>query len=242
MKTIPLQIPSIQPVISSCGDEPRQTTLCPTKTRVWPNTMLGISHTMEMRTPFFLLTLMVAFVGCSIHRSSSGRVPSILPDIHTGHYKVDPYIQAAVELQALGRSNALVRLHSMAQDEKLEKRVIVLCRMLFTRRPGGDFRRPMIGGAGFLGGTDYQDWPLEPIELVDGVPFLITRGYEMAGFPEPDEWYLRYCETNCDWSGFRYTIKSKSQKRDALRKLLSSPKWKTPLDADETQFFAKQIQ
>ena len=197
---------------------------------------------MHMRTAFLLLTLTVTFVGCSSRTPSNGHLPSELPDIQSGHYKVDPYIQAAIELQSFGRTNALARLHSMAQDSKLETRVIILCRMLFTQRPGSDFRRPMIGGASFFGGTDYADWPFEPIGLVDGVPFLITRGYILGGFPEPDEWYLRYCETNCDWSGFRYAIKSESQKRDALSKLLALPKWKTPLDRYERQFFTEQIQ
>jgi hypothetical protein len=129
----------------------------------------------------------------------------------------------------------------MAQDRNVETQVIILCRMLFTQRPGADFRRPMIGGASFFGGTDYADWPLEPIELVDGIPFLITRGYFIAGLAERDEGYLRYCETNCDWSGFRYTTKNESQKRDALSKLLASPKWKTPLDTYGRQFFTEQI-
>ena len=197
---------------------------------------------MRLQTHFLIALLAIGIFGCASHRSSTYVLPSDLPDLQTGHYKVDPYILAAVELQALGRVNALARLHSMAKDTKLETRVVVLCRMLFTQRPGSDFRRPMIGGASFFGGTDYVDWPLEPIELVDGVPFLITRGYVLGGFPEPDEWYLRYCETNCDWSGFRFTTQSEAQKRHALSKLLMSPKWKSPLDRSETRFLAEQIQ
>ncbi len=100
----------------------------------------------------------------------------------------------------------------------------------------------MIGGAGFFGGTDYSDWPLEPIELVDGVPFLITRGYVLGGLPEADEWYLHYCETNCDWSNSHYAIKTDQQKREALYKLLASPKWKRPLDTSEREFLSEQIQ
>ena len=130
----------------------------------------------------------------------------------------------------------------MTKDNDSERRVIILCRMLFTERHGSDFRRPRIGAASFFGGTDYPDWPLEPIALVDGVPFLITRGYALGGMAEPDEWYLCYCETNCDWSSFRYTIKTEQQKRDALNRLVASPKWKTPLDKYEWEFFAEQIQ
>ncbi len=162
-------------------------------------------------------------------------------DIDSGNYKVDTYIQLATELQSLDHTNALARLHAMTKDFHHGQRVIILCRMLFAQRPGSDFRRPMLGGPSLLGGTDYADWPLEPIELVDGVPFLITRGYFLAGKAEPDEWYVRYCETNCNWSDFRYVPKSGQQKQDALNKLFASPKWKKPLDVYEREFLAKQI-
>jgi hypothetical protein len=198
---------------------------------------------MHILRTFSLLILAVVIVGCSTRVPHAGSRQPELPDIQAGYYRVDPYIQAAIGLQSLGRSNALAQLHSMAQDRKFETRVIVLCRMLFTQRPGSDFRRPMIGGASFFGGTDYADWPLEPIELVDGVPFLITRGYVIGGVPEPDEWYLRYCETNCDWSDFRYTTKNQAQKREALSKLLTSAKWRMlALDSQEQQFFSRQIE
>lgn len=162
-------------------------------------------------------------------------------DMDSGNYKVDTYLKLATELQSLDRTNALARLHVIAKDFHHGTRAIILCRMLFAQRPGLDFRRPMLGGPSLLGGTDYSDWPLEPIELVDGVPFLITRGYFLAGKAEPDEWYLNYCETNCDWSNFRFTLKTERQKQEALNKLLASPKWKKPLDVYERKFLTKQI-
>ena len=162
-------------------------------------------------------------------------------DMDSGDYKVDVYIQLAIELQSLNHANALARLHDMAKDFHHMTRTIILCRMLFAQQPGSDFRRPMLGGPALLGGTDYSDWPLEPIELVDGVPFLITRGYFLGGKAEPDEWYLHYCETNCEWSTFHYAARTARQKQDALNKLILSPKWKKPLDAYEREFLAKQI-
>src|SRR5579862_9137932 len=92
-------------------------------------------------------------------------------------YKTDPFIRMAVALQSLGRLAALDKLHAMARNPQAGGRVIVLSRMLFERRPGSDLRRPMMGAAYFLGGTGYSDWPNEPIEVVDGVPFLVTDGY-----------------------------------------------------------------
>ena len=94
----------------------------------------------------------------------------------------------------------------------------------------------------FIGGTGYSDWPLEPIELVDGVPFLITRGYVLAGRPEADDQYLSYCETHTDWNDLQYAVRTKQQRQAALAKLVTSPKWKTPLSDEEHQFLARQIE
>src|SRR5262249_46829341 len=98
-------------------------------------------------------------------------------------------------------------------------RVIVLCRMLFTARPGSEFRRPRLGVSsfgrfGFPGQT--EDWLLEPIALVDGVPFLIVNGYQVAGLQEPGPAYLHYCFAECDWSDYRFRPKSQADKAQAL--------------------------
>lgn len=156
-------------------------------------------------------------------------------------YNVDPYIQAAARIQAFDRKTAVGYLRLIARDDDLHggNKVIPLCRMLFTKRAGGEFQRPSLGAAAFLGGTDYADWPLEPIEIVDGVPFMITGGYTVAGFPEPREKYLVYCLTNCDWSTVRFTPRTTAEKNQALDKLLASPKWKTP---PGREFFSSQIE
>src|SRR5206468_8683642 len=98
---------------------------------------------MRIRTWCFLVA--IALVGCSRHSPNSEISLPELPDITAGDYKVDRYIRAAITLQSLGRTTALERLHTMASDAKSETRVIILCRMLFTQRPGSDFRRPRIG-------------------------------------------------------------------------------------------------
>ena len=162
-----------------------------------------------------------------------------LPDFKYGHYKVDPYIQIASDLQSLGKEAAIKKLMAFAKDRKQDNKAIMLCRMLFSPKANSEFRRPRIGGAAFLGKTDYADWPLEPIEIVDGVPFIIVIGYQIQGQPEPAELYLRYCLQNFEWNEFRYKIKSAQEKQTALRKLLASPKWK---DAPPETFLSEQIQ
>src|SRR5262249_34403177 len=128
------------------------------------------------------------------------------------HYRIDTYIRAAVALQSIDRATAIKRLHEMAQDPRLSITVTIICRMLFTGRHGSfyTFRAPYIGVPSFVRGTE-ADWPRWPIELVDGVPFMIVWGYTLAGLPESDESYLRYCEANCDWTGLKYTLKTDEQ-------------------------------
>jgi hypothetical protein len=162
-------------------------------------------------------------------------------DLRPDHFHADNYLRLAAELQALGRDTAVAHLHEMAKDERTGGSVIILCRMLFKKRADDDFRRPHIGGANFLGGTGYSDWPLEPIELVDGIPFLIVTGYTVAGFPELDSWYLTYVEAHADWNDVQYLVRTKQQQQAALAKLLFSPKWKTPLTDRERQFLARQL-
>jgi hypothetical protein len=113
--------------------------------------------------------------------------------------------------------------------------------MLFRSRPGGEFRRHPLGGAHFLGDTDYGDWPLEPIEIVDGIPFLVVRGYDMAGESVPPVHYVDYCIEHCDWSPLQYLPGGKWEKERALAKLLASPKWRRPLEQYEIEFLSDQV-
>jgi hypothetical protein len=164
-----------------------------------------------------------------------------LPDLQTAEFKVDAYNRAAVSLQAIGQDKANAILLELAKTREQDSQVITLCRMLYTPKATGEFRRPLIGAAHFLGGTDYAEWPLEPIELVDGVPFLITRGYSLGGKAEPSESYLKYCIEHCAWNGAKFNPRTEKAKQKALDKLLTSPKWKAQLDSAEKAFLSSQI-
>src|SRR5262245_18073378 len=157
-------------------------------------------------------------------------------------YRVDPYIHAASALKALGKEKACRELTRAARAEENEGKVIVLCRMIFTEMNGRKFERPIRGGACFMGKTSYSDWPREPIELVDGVPFLITRDYILAGQPVSASEYLEYCMKEWDWNSYGYKEKNDVEKKKALDHLLSSSKWKARLDEADREFLASQIE
>jgi len=175
-----------------------------------------------------------------------------LPDL--AEYKVDPYVRAVAALQGLGREEALVRLLAFARDRKQGGKVTALCRMLFAKKAGAESRRPLLGEPVFLGDTNHDDWPLEPITLVDGIPFCVVLTYRSVGVDESYE-YVRYCVDNCDWSTLPLKEHTELEKRNAVSKLLSSFKRHTPiiihgadlsddhvLTASERQFLLRQIE
>jgi len=174
-----------------------------------------------------------------------GRIPeseSVYTAREPSNYRVDPYLMAAMEIQSLPVPAAIERLHQMARDRhSLAKlSVMILCRILFKPRPLSPtgFRAPGIGVPVFVGGGTARDWPLWPIEHVDGVPFLIVTSYFVAGLPESDENYLRYCEANCDWSDVPYSVKTFEQKDAALTKCFTL----YPAAIRDQPFLARQIQ
>ncbi len=155
-------------------------------------------------------------------------------------YRPEPYQRAAAALQNVWL-NEPGQLLLEAGKLEYGNETIVLARMLFVARPGSKFRRPGIGGASFWGGTGYENWPLEPIELVEGVPFMITDGYMLGGVAETDEMYVTDCLENCDWSSHRYRVASADELQAALAKLLASPKWKRALRPREVTLLGLQI-
>ncbi|HEY2784347.1 MAG TPA: hypothetical protein VGJ05_05160 [Fimbriiglobus sp.] len=149
----------------------------------------------------------------------------------------DAYIEMSIHLQKMGKDKAVAFLKSPSDSTK----VIPLCRMLFTAKPMMEFRRPSIGAPDFFGRTGMNDWKLEPIDIVDGVPFVIVHGYTLGGRAETGRAYLNYAVENCEWSKFEYAKKSTEEKQKALTKLIESKKWKDPLSERVKEFLSVQI-
>ena len=136
----------------------------------------------------------------------------------------------------------------MAKEQDNAARISVLCRMLFKPKAQAVMRPPRLGSVRFLDDSTTgnvpgpSEWPLEPIAIVDGVPFLIVRGYMLLGRPESAHEYFPDCEANGEWSDVRYHVVTMKQKRDALSKLMKSPKWHSALSEWARVFLSEQIQ
>jgi len=217
---------------------------------------------MQIRTFSFLVAILGLLIGQGEHVYAQDMMLTNLPSIQGGKYKAEPYMRAAAQLQRLRRQAAVQQLIGLAKTAAIPHSIInqqgtaILCRMLFTARPGSTFDRPaLLGGPQFLGGApqseapfnvnrNFTNWPSEPIEIVDGVPFAVVIGYIYEGYwdPRSAESYVRYCVKNCDWSSFHFSLKSEAEMRPALTKLIASPKWRQPLEEWEQRYLTEQIQ
>jgi hypothetical protein len=92
-------------------------------------------------------------------------------------FRVKPYLRDAALLQSMGKEKACKRLAELAENGGNTRKVEILCRMLFSKKPGGSLKPPSFGAPVCLGDTNADDWPLLPIEIVDAIPFLIVDGY-----------------------------------------------------------------
>ncbi len=165
---------------------------------------------------------------------------SSCPDLQS--FKPSPYLKIASELQSLKKDEAITLLREWSKNKEYDEQIIILCRMLFEPRKSSSFTRPGLGGPQFYGGTSFEDWPLEPITLVDDIPFDIVIGYILAGMAEPGSKYLEYCIKETQWTSRRYRDATDAQINSAFQKLLNSHIWKKRLSDWELDLLKKQIQ
>jgi hypothetical protein len=158
-----------------------------------------------------------------------------------GPWRIQPYLQAAVMLQGLTDQERIGMLRDWAGAHR-DEQVIILCRMLFERAEGGEFRAPMLGAPSYLADTTAEDWPLEPIALVRDMPVLITPGYTLGGHAEPAGNYLDYCLELCHWSQRRFEVLDTTEIQQRLEELIAGDHWKRPLTDYEIRFLRSQAE
>lgn len=142
------------------------------------------------------------------------------------------YLQLAAGLRALPETERIEALRSIA-SARLEGQTIALCRMLFQAREGADFRRPALGEPHFVGTeSPAQNWPLEPIALIEDVPLLVVEGYTLAGLAEPASDYLEWCLANCRWTDRSFMLTEQAL-ANAEQTIRQAEFWRGGIDLDE---------
>jgi hypothetical protein len=103
-------------------------------------------------------------------------------------------------LQPLGKEKALaaiseyLRVASWVADESGREGMFLVLRVLFDVPADPGHMPPMMVGAPTPGPPKGDDTllPRFPIAIVDDVPFLLVRGYNLSGFPEQPESHVDY--------------------------------------------------
>ena len=157
-------------------------------------------------------------------------------------FKSAQYVRVATQLQSMGKEKACERLAELAERGDDDGQVAFLCRLLFVKKANVSFRPPFFGVPNYMGGTNSEDWPLSPLELVDDVPFRVARSYNIAGEPEASRTYLDFCLKNCNWCDRQFEKVNDQAIKKALNSLLNSEKWRKPLTNSERKYLGSQIE
>lgn len=143
------------------------------------------------------------------------------PKIEAGDFRGDLLLGAAIRLHRLGRERALAALsgylgllQTQMADDSIDStraayhwafecdwdggRVHLLARLIFRPRKGQPAWAPPGLGGPSPAPTDRTALPLFPLAICDGLPFLATRGYCLAGMPEPPEDAVEFARAACD--------------------------------------------
>jgi len=193
-------------------------------------------------------------LGCATHCNADvvdrfGKLPRFFYDFtepvrEWGSVDFDSaaYLSEAIELQSLGEKQTVALLRELAKRKDGSK-IVPLCRMLFVARKDRVFRAPAFGMPNNCPRSDGSyDWPLEPIAIVDGVPFLITNGYTIAGKPESGAQYLEYCVSECAWNPERFGMPSAQGLHEAYERLRGYTHFDAVVGKVWFPFFKSQIE
>ena len=200
-----------------------------------------MAHASCMQMKIINLLFMCLAVGVSSVQAAEGASIEDCPQIGWD-FKIVPYLRVAQDLQDRGKDVAVEKLRGWASTGEYEDQVFVLCRMLFVSRDKKKFRRPGIGGTHFFGGTDYKDWPLEPIAIHKDVPILITYEYFLFGRAELSLSYVDYCAKECDWSKNQFKVLDRKVIAATVDDWLARRKWPEELSKRDRAFFTKQVE
>lgn len=204
----------------------------------------------------FVLSSLLLVTGCkapepskptpqstSVSKDSILHVMDFYNELSDPSYRVETYLDMAIEIQKLEPEARAARLRAIAADPQIDYRTFFLCRMLLQRQDGSEFRRPFLGAPMFVdepygrsNDASFDKWPQEPISIYRGIPVLVTFGYVLEGRPEPPQRYLEECLQLGAWRPVTYTKKSKDEIRDILNQFIDEHR----LSKDMAEWMRKQ--
>jgi len=178
---------------------------------------------------------------CLLATNCVGQDPALeaavlsFPNIKAHDYRPDQAVKCANVLIKAGKDHALAALTEIAtnmpsdQDsESVNRKVCLLCRLVFTPKAQGSLlREPRLGGAS---GLPYNTlgstfWPDLPFVIINGIPLSMNLGYAGTGFAERSQNYLSYCRSNGLFRMKPFSLPTSETATKALDQLFGSRAW-----------------
>ena len=127
----------------------------------------------------------------------------------------------------LGEQDACVNLLKAAEagKKKQNRRVTLICRILFEGKNKSALRPPSLGSLS-LPSFPLSAWPQFPLFEQDEVWFLLDENYVLEEHPEAASKYLDYCRQNGVFRTERLKVPNQPEAVDALKALQVTKRWK----------------
>ena len=163
------------------------------------------------------------------------RLPKDVPDFLTSeNFSSASLARAVNHYVAMGEAASVRELRKMGKiaeemdhwDLPLENRVFWLTRVLFEEK-AAPLRGPMLGWLFMLPREAHRSGSLPYFPLVeqDGVFFVLSGSYFLAGVAEQYENYVKYLQDEGSFRKTRLKVPSKERAMAALETLSKSKKW-----------------
>ncbi len=196
----------------------------------------------------FLIT--VAACGICHGEAVTGRkadeIISKCPDYMKEHYKMAPYIVIAKFLQTMPVESRAVVLRNWAAAEGgvNERKLHVICQMLFCREDGSSVIRPsVLGENGVFDRFPTRSEFYGPIVVYNNCPILLTNGYRLAGMALPSSVLVEGCIEGDLWRDSKFEVISAVEERKIIEEFLRDEKWADLVgEVGQPEFFKTQAE
>ena len=150
------------------------------------------------------------------------------PDYTTEQFKMTPYIELVKILQAMPVEprSATLRNWASVQDGVNERKLHVICQMLFCQKDGSSVIRPSVLG----GNVVFDRFPTRtqfygPIAVYKNCPILIASGYRLAGMALPSKALVESCIKGELWRESKFEVLSALEERKIIDEFLRDEEW-----------------
>ena len=151
-----------------------------------------------MKTIIFTCAIIAIFRSASLNsiaQNQDSLMPTNLPPVSGYAYRCENMVQVVNALRHLGKDKALSRLRNHLRQSGTEEqsKILLICRALFVNPKGWDpegLGMPMPR----VHPNVAAQFPSFPIAFSEGVPFLLTRGYNLDGRAEVARISLELCQ------------------------------------------------